>query len=77
MNGNVCTRSGGKSISIARLICDTGPKEGVFFVDRDHLNLLRENLVVGPGSGKFRARDQIEPMFRFGRPRLEVFHDVR
>jgi len=78
VNGNVCTRSDGKNVSIARLICDTGAKEVVLFVDKDHLNLLRENMVIAPGSAKFKARDQIEPTYKFSSgPRLSVEHDVR
>jgi hypothetical protein len=52
-------RNGGKEISIARLIRDARANQIVLAKDDNPFNLRRENLVIGPGSSKFRARDII------------------
>lgn len=52
-------RSGGKEISIARLIRDARANQIVLARDGNPFNLRRENLVIAPGSSKFRARDII------------------
>jgi hypothetical protein len=76
-NGTVWTQSGGKRISVARLIRDAGIGEQVFFIDRDPLNMLRENLVLAPGRGRYRARDNIVSSHRFLKDQVEIEHDVR
>jgi hypothetical protein len=52
-------RNNGKEISIARLIRDARANQIVLAKDGNPFNLRRENLVIGPGSSKFRARDII------------------
>jgi hypothetical protein len=52
-------RNDGKEISIARLIRDARANQIVLARDGNPFNLRRENLVIAPGSSKFRARDMI------------------
>jgi hypothetical protein len=52
-------RNSGKEISIARLIRDARANQIVLAKDGNPFNLRRENLVIAPGSSKFRARDII------------------
>jgi hypothetical protein len=42
---------------LARLLLDCGPGQIVRFKDRNKTNLRRDNLVIAPGQGKYRARD--------------------
>jgi hypothetical protein len=76
-NGLVWAKSNGRKISVARLICDAGVGEQVLFLDRDPLNMLRENMITAPGPGKYRARDQIVLTHTFLKEKVEVEHDVR
>jgi hypothetical protein len=76
-NGNVWSQNSGQRLSIARLILDAGVGEQVLFLDRDPLNLLRENLIIAPGGGRYRARDQIVLTHSFLKDKVEVEHDVR
>jgi hypothetical protein len=76
-NGNVWSQNNGRKVSVARLILDAGTSEQIWFLDRDPLNLLRENMIIGPGNGRYRARDHIVMGHTFLRDKVEVEHDVR
>ena len=57
-------RNNGKEISIARLIRDARANQIVLATDGNPFNLRRENLVIAPGSSKFRARDIITKPYK-------------
>ena len=76
-NGAVWSQMNNRKVSVARLICDAGVNQRVLFLDRDPLNMLRENMVLAPGVGKYRARDQIVITHRFLKDKVEIEHDVR
>lgn len=74
-NGNVWSQSGAKRVSVARLICDAGPRMQVIFVDRNPFNMLRKNIALGDGRAKYRARDKID--FSTRKRQVIIEHDVR
>ncbi len=74
-NGYVWVSFGSTKVSIARLILDASKNHKVLFLDRDPLNMRKENLIRAPGYSKFKARDCIIRLYR--QDRFEVEHDVR
>jgi hypothetical protein len=52
-------RSGGKEVSLGRLIRDAREGQIVVAQDGNPFNLRRDNLLVAPGQSKYRARDII------------------
>lgn len=53
-----CSRSSGSSVTVARVLIDTGPGETIRYLDGDKLNLRRCNLnVIQGGMSKRRDRE--------------------
>jgi hypothetical protein len=69
--GRVWVRSGGHNIPISRLILDARRGEVIRHIDLDAMNLLRSNLLRGPGNGAHRSRDLI---WRSYKHQPEIIH---
>jgi hypothetical protein len=54
-----------KALNIARLLMDADRGIAIRFVDGNARNLCRDNLIRVAGSSKYRARDRLEPQFKF------------
>jgi hypothetical protein len=69
----VWVRCGGRNLAVARLLLDAGKGEVISYLDQDTRNLVRSNLVRGPGNGKYRTRDRIVARItRSGQPEIII-----
>jgi hypothetical protein len=75
--GHVKCYSGGRALSIARILVDAGKGEKVQFLNGDRTDLRRDNLVVAKGAGNLRDRDYVLKSHRFLPNRPEVKHVVK
>ena len=57
--GHVWVRHNGKDLCVGRLILDAGKRQKYLLLDKNPLNLKRDNLVLAPGVAKTRTRDLI------------------
>ena len=55
--GHVWVWHNRRKLPIARLICDAGKGQKVVLVDKNPLNLKRDNLLLTIGTSKHRTRD--------------------
>jgi hypothetical protein len=62
--GRVFVRSGGRNLSIARLILDAKKGEVIRHIDHDPTNLIRSNLLRVDGHGQHRSRDLIRRSYK-------------
>jgi hypothetical protein len=57
VNGQIMER--GTRLSITRLVANAGAKQKVSLRDGNPLNLMRGNLLIGPGGGRFNPKDRL------------------
>jgi hypothetical protein len=62
--GRVFVRSGGRNLSIARLLLDAKKGEVIRHIDHDPTNLIRTNLLRVDGHGMYISRDLIRRSYK-------------
>jgi hypothetical protein len=67
---------GSKKVTVARMVANAKEGERVQHLDRDPLNLKRDNLLVSGGPGKSTARDTIVRPHTFLRHKVELKHEI-